>query len=51
QQTTTNPLTIPPPEHPPTLQYSIAKFNRWATIFPTTNISTSYIATINLDEL
>ena len=47
----TNILMIITPEHPPTDQLAIIKYEKWAIIFPITNISTSYIATLNLEEV
>jgi len=47
----TNTLTIATPEHPATDQVAVIKYEKWATIFPTTNITTSYIATLNLVEV
>jgi len=47
----TNTLTITTPKHPPTDQLAIIKYEKWATIFPITNISTPYIATLNLQEV
>ena len=47
----TNTLTITIPEHPATDQAAATKYEKWATIFSTTNISTSYIATLNLEEV
>ena len=47
----TNTLTITTPEHPSTDQLAIIKYEKWATIFSISNISTSYIATLNLEEV
>ena len=47
----TNTLTITTPEHLATDQAAAMKYEKWATIFPTTNITTSYIATLNLVEV
>jgi hypothetical protein len=47
----THTLTIATPEHPATDQVAATKYEKWATIFPSTNISTSYIATLNLEEV
>jgi hypothetical protein len=47
----TNTLTVTAPEHPVTDQAAKTKYEKWANIFSTTNISTSYIATLNLEEV
>ena len=44
-------LTVTTPEHLATDLIAKTKYEKWANIFSITNISTSYIATLNLEEV
>ena len=47
----TDTLTVAIPEHLATDQIAKTKYKKWPKIFSITNISTSYIATLNLEEV